>query len=50
MFSIQTASTGPSKMYQRESRSVDDDPKRIRDDKIPSVLEKDDEKNYGGKI
>ena len=38
MFSIHTASTGPSKTYQRASSSWEDDPIRISDDKIPSVL------------
>lgn len=38
MFSIQRASTGPSRMYQRLSESVAFTPSRISDERIPSVL------------
>lgn len=38
MFSIQTASTGPSKTYHRLSESSTEIPCRTIDDKIPSVL------------
>ena len=38
MFSIQTASTGPSNMYQRFSSVIDEAPIRINAGKMPSVL------------
>lgn len=38
MFSIHTASTGPSNMYHFFFLSIDDAPPRIRDERIPSVL------------
>ena len=39
MFSIQTASTGPSNMYHRLSSFVDDAPIRISAGRMPSVLQ-----------
>ena len=41
IFSIQTASTGPSNMYQRLSKSVAAVPALINVERIPSVLEQD---------
>ena len=38
MFSIHTASTGPSNRYHFLSLLVLDEPKRTSDDRIPSVL------------
>ena len=38
MFSIHTASTGPSKIYHLLSGDVLDAPRRTREDRIPSVL------------
>lgn len=45
MFSIQTASTGPSNMYHFFFLSMDAAPVRIRDERMPSVL-KSWEKNH----
>lgn len=39
IFSIQTASTGPSNTYQCKKLSEPDVPARNNDEKIPSVLE-----------
>lgn len=46
MFSIQTASTGPSNTYQRFLGSVAPDPIRIKVERIPSVLRGERNDNF----